>query len=100
YASSPFFVSNYYIRGRGIHAVRQSNCDKSSASKMEIASILEKFILSAKPSLIKAFMGASPMAANNARLPRYRNSTYHKWSQGLGVEMIRMSMYLYGYVIT
>ncbi len=35
------------------------------------------------------------MAANNARLPRCRNSTYHKWSQELGVEMIRMSMYLY-----
>ena len=30
----------------------QSNCDKSSASKVEIASILEKSILSAKPSSI------------------------------------------------
>ncbi|EHX52774.1 hypothetical protein ECDEC12D_0329 [Escherichia coli DEC12D] len=45
-------------------------------------------------------MGASPTAANNARLPRWGNSTYQKWAQGLGVEMIRMSMYLYGYVIT
>ena len=36
---------------------------------MEIASILEKFILSAKPSLIKAFMGASPMAANKPDFP-------------------------------
>ena len=40
------------------------------------------------------------MAANNVRLPRCGNSTSHKESQGLGVEMIRMSMYLYGYVIT
>ena len=40
------------------------------------------------------------MAANDARVPRCGNSTYHKWSQGLGVEMIRMSMYLYNYVIT
>ena len=40
------------------------------------------------------------MAANNARVPRCENSTYQKWAQGLGVEMIRMSMYLYGYVIT
>lgn len=45
-------------------------------------------------------MGASPTAANNARLPRWGNSTYQKWAQGLGVEMIRMSMYLYCYVIT
>lgn len=45
-------------------------------------------------------MGASPTAANNARLSRWGNSTYHKWAQGLGVEMIRMSMYLYSYVIT
>lgn len=45
-------------------------------------------------------MGASPTAANNARLPRWGNSTYQKWAQGLSVEMIRMSMYLYRYVIT
>lgn len=45
-------------------------------------------------------MGASPTAANNARLPRWGNSTYQKWAQGLGVEMIRMSMYLYCYAIT
>ncbi len=40
------------------------------------------------------------MAANNARVPRCEKFHIHKESQGLSVEMIRMSMYLYGYVIT
>ena len=40
------------------------------------------------------------MAVNNARLPPLRKFRIHKESQGLSVEMIRMSMYLYGYVIT